>query len=544
VPDGLQARQVPLIADDGAAQSRAGVADLSDAERELRDAAIAGRLLDLDPGATVVEGQHGLGPGCGPQHTIRASVLVEFLTDPSLGGNRPARAVLLRHARIIGRLDLTASKLQCRLELADCQVDEPVSLDDAHASSIAFRTCSLPSLSARQLELRGDLRLTGSAMRHLNVECAHIGGHLDLTYANLTGEERVISTGAEPDPDGVASTERRAGSADHARIDGDMLCDGLRATGAICLICAHIGGRLRLIDAQLLHAGETTLRAARARIDADVHCEGHFRSEGELSFLHATVGGLLDLSTSTLTNPAGTAIDLEGARIANLVLPNKTPPDGRLVLTRAHIGHLADNWPATHYTICPEGLHYDTLAFTAPTGNSEVAARLDWLEAAEDPNGNRVFLPHAYDQLTAAYRREGADRDARTVAVAKERRRRKQKRRLARFFSWCIDFFAGYGYQVWRGAVALLLVAVVGGGIFEWAMTDHHMTSLHNAQIHPQFNAWVYSIDALLPVVNLGQRTAWAPTGLFDLWYTASVLFGWLLVSVILAALTTRLVRD
>jgi hypothetical protein len=39
---------VPLIADDGAAQSRAGVADLSDAERELRDAAIAGRLLDLD----------------------------------------------------------------------------------------------------------------------------------------------------------------------------------------------------------------------------------------------------------------------------------------------------------------------------------------------------------------------------------------------------------------------------------------------------------------------------------------------------------------
>jgi hypothetical protein len=35
-----------------------------------------------------------------------------------------------------------------------------------------------------------------------------------------------------------------------------------------------------------------------------------------------------------------------------------------------------------------------------------------------------------------------------------------------------------------------------------------------------------------------------ALTGLFDLWYTASVLFGWLLVSVILAALTTRLVRD
>jgi hypothetical protein len=50
---------------------------------------------------------------------------------------------------------------------------------------------------------------------------------------------------------------------------------------------------------------------------------------------------------------------------------------------------------------------------------------------------------------------------------------------------------------------------------------------------------------AVLPVVNLGQETAWAPTGLlYELWYVFSVLAGWLLGLGLIAALTAALFRE
>jgi len=59
-----------------------------------------------------------------------------------------------------------------------------------------------------------------------------------------------------------------------------------------------------------------------------------------------------------------------------------------------------------------------------------------------------------------------------------------------------------------------------------------------------QFNALAYTLDLLVPVVNLGQESAWAPVGATQWVAYGLVAAGWILVSVIAAGLTRALSRN
>jgi hypothetical protein len=51
-------------------------------------------------------------------------------------------------------------------------------------------------------------------------------------------------------------------------------------------------------------------------------------------------------------------------------------------------------------------------------------------------------------------------------------------------------------------------------------------------------------LDVLLPVVDLGQQTAWTPNGVAR-WFTwASILAGWVLTTAVVAALSGLLKGD
>jgi hypothetical protein len=171
-------------------------------------------------------------------------------------------------------------------------------------------------------------------------------------------------------------------------------------------------------------------------------------------------------------------------------------------------------------------------------GSDDPAARLDWILHAEEG-----YLPEAYDQLAAVFRRAGKEEDARDVAIAKQRRRREQLRRPARWWNHFLDWTVGYGYRTWRAIYALLTVVAIGWAVFAWASWDHLQPAKSQDQL-PQFAPWLYSIDSVLPVINLGQEGAWAPTGAAQYWYAFSVLAGWVLGTALIAALTAILGRD
>jgi hypothetical protein len=60
----------------------------------------------------------------------------------------------------------------------------------------------------------------------------------------------------------------------------------------------------------------------------------------------------------------------------------------------------------------------------------------------------------------------------------------------------------------------------------------------------PAFHPAAYTIDLLLPVINLGQRTAYTPRSWALYWSWAFISIGWILTTAVVAALTGILKRD
>jgi len=69
-----------------------------------------------------------------------------------------------------------------------------------------------------------------------------------------------------------------------------------------------------------------------------------------------------------------------------------------------------------------------------------------------------------------------------------------------------------------------------------------HMTTIRQ---HPMtFNAPIYALDVLLPIVDLGQQDSWQPTGIALYVYWALIILGWVLTSAFVAGITGIFKRD
>ena len=53
----------------------------------------------------------------------------------------------------------------------------------------------------------------------------------------------------------------------------------------------------------------------------------------------------------------------------------------------------------------------------------------------------------------------------------------------------------------------------------------------------PTFNPLAYTLDVLLPIVDLGQKSAWQPQGPTLYWSWALTLAGWVLTTAVVAGL-------
>ncbi|HWT90323.1 MAG TPA: hypothetical protein VN179_04340, partial [Solirubrobacterales bacterium] len=151
--------------------------------------------------------------------------------------------------------------------------------------------------------------------------------------------------------------------------------------------------------------------------------------------------------------------------------------------------------------------------------------------------------PGVYDQLAELYRRRGREEKAIDVAIAKQRRRRSKLSRPSRLWSWILDISVGYGYKSHRALGGLLALVIVGCTFFSFAYPAD-FRNLEPRRGHSDFSALFFSIDAVLPIVNLGQEKYWSPTGFAATVYRVLVLGGWLLTTILVAALTGLLKRS
>jgi hypothetical protein len=423
----------------------------------------------------------------------------------------------------IGELQLAGAQIGGQLNFQGARLSNPsgpaLGADGLRVSEDMF--CQ--AVDGQPFEAIGELRIPG----------AQIGGQLSFEGARLSN------------PSGPALT------ADGLRVDRGMFCQAVdgqpfEAIGELRMLGAQIGGQLSFQGARLSNPSGPALSADGLRVDQEMYCHAlngqPFEAIGELRMPGAQIGGQLSFRDARLSNPLGlTHINLQSIEALELWLPRDCPHDGMVDLTDAVVGQLHDRWQLAHAGGSPPGYQVRLRGFiyqSLGAGSDNCDARLEWLRHAADG-----YDPQGYDHLAVVFARAGREEDVRRVRIAKQRRRRKYLPAPAKATSWLLDVAVGYGYRTWRAALALLAIILIGWGVFAAAFPEH-MTATRPSGEMPSFHAWLYSIDAVLPVINLGQESAWNPSGAAQIWYAFGALAGWLLGLGFVAYLTARLFRE
>jgi hypothetical protein len=310
-----------------------------------------------------------------------------------------------------------------------------------------------------------------------------------------------------------------------------------------------------------------------------------FAAKGEVRFLGAEIGGFLDCTKGTFTNANQRALNVESIKVTGGMFLRKAKIEGAVNLADARIGTLVDDescWAAGGHFL--DGLHYDRIA-----GRTDAETRIRWLERqnASQLDG-RDWAPQPWEQLIKTLRDMGHPLEATKVAIAKQERMRRAGKvggPLAQVLHRLYGLLAGYGYRPLNTVQWMLAVFLACAFFFHIGAGYGYMGPttplLNSPEIAAQVNAecghrfelekerWikcsamppeyttfqplVYSLDLILPLVDLQQEADWAPIveaperplpfGAFLRWLMwFEILFGWAM-SLMLVAVLGKLVN-
>jgi uncharacterized protein YjbI with pentapeptide repeats len=394
----------------------------------------------------------------------------------------------------VGEIRLVGARLGAHLDLSDARL--------ANTDGIALNLdrAVLADIKAHSLEVSaGSVSLLG----------AQLSGRLDMTGAQLSNPGKIAL-----DASGV-STDRR------------FILDRAQVSGEVRMSTTHVGSRLLLRGAQFDNPGGTALLLSPVEVAADMFCAS-MRVTGRTDLTGARIGRHLDLSGTHLINPGGTAFAGRALHATELSLTPAVPVQGTVDLSHARIGVLRDDpqrWPDD---LRLAGLTYDVLEPQLPA-----LRRLDWLRRGPDSSS-----PDPYEQLAAFYSRMGQGAEARRVLYAAERHDRSSKPWTSRAWSLLQDVTVGYGYRPFRAGLWLLALLIIGSIVYA-AVPPAPL----NGNTAPHFNPVIYTLDLLLPVVDLGQKHAYNPAGIEQWLSYLLTAAGWILATTVAAGVARIITR-
>lgn len=351
------------------------------------------------------------------------------------------------------------------------------------------------------------------------------------------------------------------------------------------------------------------LSADRMKTKGSVFLREQFCATGKVSLSGAHIGGNLELKNGHFCRDMlpehndKIALNAENLIVVGTILMTDSNFDGYICLTSAHAGSLTDKgkyWSKNGIIL--SGFYYNRIS-DAPT---DATTRIEWLKNQRISHLFEEFRPQPWEQLIKTLREMGYPYEASKVAIAKQDQWRnasrlviKEKkfpvaknnfislknsigRRLRFGLHWLYGVIAGYGHRpiwtaYWMAAVCMFCsIAFYGGrelgvvgpssplihanarfddcgtrgeaGKYYWTSTNCPMPPEYTT-----FQPFFYSLDLILPLVDLQQDSDWAPIvsnskgeilwpGRFLRWLMwFEIVFGWM-ASLTLVAVLGRLV--
>jgi hypothetical protein len=429
-------------------------ASISVAERKLLHSA---PLRDVpwfgpsdDPGNASNDPAHG--EKWGADRGVRAEFIEWLVSDPLPAQYIHPSGLALAGAHITGNLDLSYATISKPLTLIRCYIPDGINLLSAHMQEITVRHSRTGAIFGNMATVHGDATFIYGDYGPMSFMRARIDGSLDLSGAQIL----------DPDDDAVNLVE--------ANIGGDVLFhDGFTTDGIVYARLAKIGHDLSF------HGAE-------------------FRGDGELDAERATIDGTF--YWVDVKHTPQTVLDLEDAR-AGAIWDDEA------------------SWPAPGNLVI-NGFVYGDIA----GGPSDGPSRLRWLalQASE-------YRPQTFRQLATALNEMGREEGVIQVRMAKEiaQRRFGHESMLQRAWSLMLQYTIGFGYLPLRALWWIAGFVGIGTLLFAWGYRERIIAPTEEAAYrefvasgdapphYPVFNAFVYSLENFLPVVELHQDKYWRP---------------------------------
>ncbi|WUW12565.1 oxidoreductase [Streptomyces sp. NBC_01465] len=476
----------------------------------------------------------------GPERTVRARVVALLLLSgpPALAGR--VAALKLDGVQISGTLDLSGGTVEPYVELNNCRFENEVLLPECRFATVRMVACAIPRLEAARLHTEGDLHLP---------RCRVPGG-IRLTDAHIGTDLLISQLVVGPDRKG------RSIAADGLFVTQDLQAEQIESHGEISLRAAKVGVSLSLNGSRLLNpGGRRALNAPQLTVERTFYLTASavfgtgtppygmsqtpargtriqpLVCEGEMRLDDGRFGDAVDFESARFVLRDDQELSLRRIQTPELRFLGERPERGKVVLSGARVVNLVDmstSWPD------PGGLAMGGFAYEnlIPVGHFPLTRRLEWVLAATPE-----YAPEPYERLAAVLRASGEDADAREVLLAKQRRRRETLPLAAKLWGYLQDWTVAYGYRPGRAALWMAVLWAAGA----LAFSRYDPAPIQPDQ-HPQWNAALYALDLLVPVINLGQDGYWKLSGGWQWAAAALILLGWILATTV-ATGASRLLR-
>ena len=430
----------------------------------------------------------------------------------------------------------------------------------------------------------------------LNLDVAKITGAVFLTneftaegavslYEATLGGNLVCGGGQFLNEGGMAL------EATAVRVDGAVLLDKkFTAKGGVNLDAATININLQCDGGCFLNRQKTAFTVAGARIGGDVIFGEKFHAEGKVTIEGIRVGGALDCKGSEFINTRGDALVADGADIAgNASFCDQFLAHGALSLVGLKVGatwsmfniadarmitkldlrfadvttleHAHDSWPE------PGCLRLNGLVYKALGEKFPVKLGIEWLQRQQqqqDVKEANVFAQSPYERLANVLKSSGHEPEAKRVLIAKQDdlRRYGSLTSWGKGWNWLLGVTIKHGYQPHRALFGMLFFVLLGTGIFQVGYWNHLITPSNEVKNerkaklnYPKFQAFVYSLDTFVPIIDLKQKGYWLPNpnmgraivkypvmfrrgGLLRIYFWIHIIFGWVLTTLWVAGFT------
>lgn len=531
---------------------------LKPGERKLLEACRVGQLAILSNSVPwplpLLAPVQALGPVLTPLREERVPITetncvrADFLRFLLLGGDEQApvheHGVMLHGAYVVGELMLRSCSIPASVLLKRCFLPAQISAEDARVSGVFGLTGShlVEGLAADRLKctasiflrdgfrVEGQVRLLGAEIGG-NLDCS--GGHFELKSIYAFSADRVSVTGSV-----------------HLR-------EGFTAKGEVRLLGAQIGSNLDCSGGFFEFSGGHVLSVDGANVAGTVHLNKGFAAKGKVRLQGVQIGGDLDCIDGHFQLGKSDALSLRGAVVRGHWHLCGLSQSVRVDASHADVGVLIDELKAWAKGSTLDGLRYGALGGVAPTDGE---GRVKWLHEQSEAHLNvEEFRPQPWRQMQRVLREMGHTEDAKQVGIAYEKHQRKigrvgqsaegknfiaawWRRVTSRTAHFIFGMLAGYGYRPMRLVTWMLAVWLACGAAY-WHLSlapyraiapsaplifqDANYINCQPDQPGPPqppanwylcdelrseyatFSPLAYSLDLMLPVVDLGQEKAW-----------------------------------